>query len=140
LIGSIIGGGCYGDRKAMSNRRSSTSCALRRAGDYFSCLAKRSNQEKASLRSRRLRRFLPLLGPDGGCRELGRSLRFAPSHALRQRHPTSRPPLRCSAASKAERQLPPLTPALSPRGEGRHAGRRDDYRLCRWRHRGRASL
>ena len=40
--------------------------ALRRAGGYFSCLAKKSNQKKASPRSRRLRRCLALLGRTGG--------------------------------------------------------------------------
>ncbi len=43
-----------------------TICALRRAGGYFSCLAKKSNQKKARPRSRRLRRCLALLGWAGG--------------------------------------------------------------------------
>ena len=46
--------------------RRAGACALRRAGGYFSCLAKKSNQKKASPRSRRLRRSLALLGRAGG--------------------------------------------------------------------------
>jgi len=56
---------CGGCVEGDATRRAGT-CALRRAGGYFSCLAKKSNQEKASPRSRRLRRSLALLGRTGG--------------------------------------------------------------------------
>jgi hypothetical protein len=83
-------------------------CALRRAGGYFSCLARKSNQKKASPRSRRLLRFLALLGRTGGENRLKHAFAESPG------------PL-CAAQRLRGHQRRGLAPHPSPlpvRGEG----------------------
>jgi len=60
-------------------------CALRRAGGYFLCLAKESNQRKASLRRRSLRDCPALLVEAGGERGLKRSFAESPRLACAAR-------------------------------------------------------
>jgi len=108
-------------------------CALRRAGGYFLCFAKESNQRKASLRRRSLRDCPALLAEAGGERGLKRSFAECPRlacaarrlrrHATSTDHPLPGPPPQAGEGIKPESAGQSTCRPLPGRGEGRGEGR-----------------